>query len=48
MDGSEDLMINNTNNETGSNNNGDDSSMGSDRKLHKHISISELLTDNAI
>jgi hypothetical protein len=48
MDGSEDLMINNTNNETESNNNGDDSSMGSDSKLHKHTSISELLTDNAI
>jgi hypothetical protein len=39
-------MINNINNESESNDNGDDSSIGSDNEWHKHVS--ELLIDDTI
>jgi hypothetical protein len=39
-------MINNTDNESESNDNGDDSSMSSDSEWHKHVS--KLLIDDTI
>jgi hypothetical protein len=46
MDGSEDFMINDIDNESENNDNGDDGSIGSDSEQHKHIS--ELLIDDTI
>jgi hypothetical protein len=46
MNSSEDFMINDTNNESESNDNGNDSSICSDSERHKHVS--ELLTDDMI
>jgi hypothetical protein len=46
IDGSEDFMISDINNESESNDNGDDSSIGSDSEWHKHVS--ELLIDDTI
>jgi hypothetical protein len=46
MDRSEDFMIHDTDNESESNDNGDDSCISSDSKWHKHVS--ELLIDDTI
>jgi hypothetical protein len=46
MDGSENCIINGIENESGNNDNGDGSSIGSDSECHKHVC--ELLINDTI